>query len=696
MSLKSQLLFLLFALLAFGLFLPDTGHAFTPRSGFKKVRIGYLFPQPNASAAAQLISETDAELVASYPAALIAYAPDGVVDGMAQRAAALQLEFTVLDDYDRIFLPGARIDARLGTAASLPGKPLSPPYGRFQQGLHVIQFSAPITQAWLAQLRALGATPIQYVANNAYIVSTTPEIAAAIAMLPFVQFVDQLHASIKPQGVRRISGQVDDFYVIVANVPDSKATLSVLASVSRGPPDSSPFGDDQLLVRVSLDGADIERVLAEPLVIGISHVPTVALSDERVATSMTGNIDPISGAPTKPTKYKDWLASACPFCTNLQHDGFYVAMADTGLDGGVNGNHHADLPLARVRYGKNFDLVDQNDPNGTPCGASLPCQDVNGHGTMTAGIVAGNPANGSATDAGGFLFGAGVAPSAGVFFSKVDLRQHLATRVSLLATDARISASPAVYIQNHSYNQYVSVRDQALSSGIYCDPDNQTYDGAYSIMSSLFDRSVKDADQAGTLQPITLTVSSGNQYPFWGLIQCRDVRRTLPAATAKNVISVGAAESVRGPSEQWNCEAGSLPGISANSYNNIMGGSRRGTLNDHWYKPDLMAPGSNVASLRSTVWDGVTNSLCLPAGGGAQPPPFSGGDTYLGGSGTSFAAPAAAGAALLASRVYAEHLLPGCANTSCDPGAASPALLKAMLIMSARSMRGGQDQAVAP
>ncbi|HXH38193.1 MAG TPA: S8 family serine peptidase [Thermoanaerobaculia bacterium] len=517
-------------------------------------------------------------------------------------------------------------------------------------------------------------------------------------MLPFVQFVDQLHASIKPQGVRRISGQVDDFYVIVANVPDATTTLAVLASVSRGPPDSSPFGDDQLLVRVSLDGADIERVLAEPLVIGISHVPTVALSDERVATSMTGNIDPISGAPTNPTKYKDWLASACPFCTNLQHDGFYVAMADSGLDGGVNGIHHADLPLARVRYGKNFDLVDQKDPNGTPCSASLPCQDVNGHGTMTAGIVAGNPATGSAADVDGFLFGVGVAPSAGVLFSKVDLRPTFATPVRFLATDARITANPPVYIQNHSYNQYVAAADSELASGITCDTVIHTYDGAYSIVSSLFDRSVKDADQSGTAQPITLTVSSGNQFPTFGeLIQCRDLRLALPAATAKNVISVGAAESVRGPSEQWNCEAGVVAGISADSFNNIMGGSRRGTLNDHWFKPDLMAPGSNVASLRSNSWDnGHTNSLCAPPGGAAQPPPFSGGDTYLGGSGTSFAAPAAAGAALLASRIYAEHLLPACANTACDPGAASPALLKAMLVMSARSMRGGQDQAVAP
>lgn len=113
-------------LFVFGLLVSDSVHAFAARSGFKKVRIGHLFLQANASAPAQIITEVNAELINDYPAATFAYAPDGVLERMAQRAAALRLEFSVLDDYDRIFLPGGVIDARIGTAPPCQAR-CSPP-----------------------------------------------------------------------------------------------------------------------------------------------------------------------------------------------------------------------------------------------------------------------------------------------------------------------------------------------------------------------------------------------------------------------------------------------------------------------------------------------------------------------------------------------------------------------------------------
>src|SRR5205814_15205 len=61
---------------------------------------------------------------------------------------------------------------------------------------------------------------------------------------------------------------------------------------------------------------------------------------------------------------------------------------------------------------------------------------------------------------------------------------------------------------------------------------------------------------------------------------------------------------------------------------------------------------------------------------------------YGAAAGTSFAAPVAAGAALLARRVYAERVNPGC-HATCNPAAASPSLVKAMLVASAKSMKGG-------
>src|SRR5207245_1715127 len=122
-------------------------------------------------------------------------------------------------------------------------------------------------------------------------------------------------------------------------------------------------------------------------------------------------------------------------------------------------------PSGRLRYGEDFDLNDTANP-GTPCSASLPCQDANGHGTMVAGVAAGNAQPGAFTDSGGFFYGTGVAPSAGVFMSK--LNANTLANVDVLTTDARITASPPVFIQNHSYNQYSTINDGVNS----CDPTN--------------------------------------------------------------------------------------------------------------------------------------------------------------------------------------------------------------------------------
>ena len=78
-----------------------------------------------------------------YQTATLAYARAEAVELMEHRAAELGVELTVWDDYDRIFLPEGVIDSRLGAAASLPDKPLSPPYRSGEQGLYLIQFEGP-------------------------------------------------------------------------------------------------------------------------------------------------------------------------------------------------------------------------------------------------------------------------------------------------------------------------------------------------------------------------------------------------------------------------------------------------------------------------------------------------------------------------------------------------------------------------
>ncbi|MEA2328573.1 MAG: hypothetical protein QOE68_3532, partial [Thermoanaerobaculia bacterium] len=189
--------------------------------------------------------------------------------------------------------------------------------------------------------------------------------------------------------------------------------------------------------------------------------------------------------------------------------------------------------------------------------------------------------------------------------------------------------------------------------------------GLYSLESRQYDLATRDSDNnsANGLSPILFTVSAGN------IDQQASTNQVLPPATAKNVISMGGAENYRpGLGGSGHPCHGGL----ADDFRNIFSNSRRGTAGGY-IKPDLMAPATIDVTTRTTVsptlprytdcydnWDGNWN--------------------YTAESGTSFAAPVAAGAALLVKRWYGS-----------SPSATTPALAKAVLVANSRSIRDGID-----
>lgn len=256
------------------------------------------------------------------------------------------------------------------------------------------------------------------------------------------------------------------------------------------------------------------------------------------------------------------------------------------------------------------------------------------------------------------------------------------TRIAVdrATSDARLHSTRPAYIQNHSYNQFNAPSQQCA----------EYRGGTYTSLSRDFDRAVIDADSAVSgLQPITLTVSAGNidQQNYPADLTCADYRRLAqPPATAKNVIAVGMAETMRTDSAAWNCS-----GCLSTSFNNAASNSAHGTRVAGRFKPDLLAVAANVAVARSDDTVKTADDYCN--NGGAQQtgqpdasPTPSLPTGYWGSTGTSFAAPVAAGAAVLASSVFAAR------QPSGGPASASPALLKAMLVVGAKSMKGGRDR----
>jgi hypothetical protein len=106
---------------------------------------------------------------------------------------------------------------------------------------------------------------------------------------------------------------------------------------------------------------------------------------------------------------------------------------------------------------------------------------------------------------------------------------------------------------------------------------------------------------------------------------------------------------VRPSGEQWGC----MYGMAGLSFDNIQSQSKRGTRITGWHKPDLFAPSALITSVRSTLLTSASDgSFCYNTYPSQMTPNVA--SPYFASGGTSFAAPVAAGAAVLVNRVYAE------------------------------------------
>ncbi|MDP9192361.1 MAG: S8 family serine peptidase [Acidobacteriota bacterium] len=665
------------------------------KASFSKATIGRSLLVHDAttaitySNAPALLAGLDGQVLEEYDDITLVEIHDTDKDTLKARGDDQSILVTLRDDFDRIFLNGRALDARDGDNGKIPpGEKEDPPYASNEHASWLIQFIGPIKTSWMELIKAAGVVPVQYIPMHAYIVGARESQIDAIAALPFIQWTSQMHRFLKPS-IGHLEEKTVELWIELAQTDETKDAVELLAKMSEGEVESAPWSDTELRVQGVFRTEDIDLILAQPLVFGIAERPTIGLSDERAVLGLTDMVPSVGSPAPEAGKYKKWLSDLCPSCTNLKNDDFYIGIADTGLDGGdrvasgtlpgeegSTDEHHDDLPKSRVAWGSSFE---ETTGNWNACNSTYKCpdttnskHDVLGHGTLVAGIAAGNPLSTGGKDADGFLWGLGVAPSAGLVITKinsVNIAKDV-TPVMDVTRDARSLVTPHAYWQNFSLNQYAN----SVPIGNFCE---KRYDGAYSILSRDFDFAVRDADDVmANNQQLTITTSSGNthqQIPTsgWQPDACSfDLTLTLPPATAKNVIAVGGAESVR--PDPWLCF-----GTRADSYMNLAMDAKHGTRFAGWYKPDLIAVTTSITSLLSND-KAITGEFCSPHSG-TEP---SIGETYLPSTGTSFAAPAGLGAAVLASRRF-----------NSDPSAAKPALVKAMLIAGAKSMRGGKDRA---
>lgn len=300
------------------------------------------------------------------------------------------------------------------------------------------------------------------------------------------------------------------------------------------------------------------------------------------------------------------------YSQSLGYDGsgVTVAVADSGLNNGDAESMHPDLfgrTPAFFYYGSSGQLEDAADEHS--------------HGTHVAGIIAGNGAAGE-MDENGMLYGLGVAPGAKIVAQRIfDGAGNYAPPPSFerMTRDARGAGAE---IGSNSWGD-----------------DTQ---GRYDLSAAEFDALVRDCDtNAPGDQAYILEFSAGNAGPGAGTIGS--------PAVGKNVIATGASQSDRIDFIIY----GDGPETMADF-------SSRGPCADGRIKPDIVAPGTYIASLQSAsatdeyAWAAISENY-----------------QYQGG--TSQAGPHASGAAAVFVQYYRE-------NYGHTP---SPALVKAALINSA-------------
>ena len=449
------------------------------------------------------------------------------------------------------------------------------------EGHYFVQFTGPVTKQMKGLAIAAGADLLTYVPNNTYLVRMDAEARARVEALPVVQWVGIYQPAMRVSS--RLQGEMERARIR----PPERRRLD-LARPARRPeierleltvllfPGERLARTKRVIERSGatiLDTAEGRRRSKLRISCGPETVPELARLDgvmwiERFVLPELHNDTGRGVMNTDPV----WN-------TGLRGNGQVIALSDSGLDSGVNdATMHADV---QGRIANIFSWPVQ--PGVDNAGADDGAADLDsGHGTHTTGSAAGN-----GITAGGTF--SGVAPDATIVFQAIEQFTDFPALPGWPADGYALSGIPVDLndLFQQAYDAGARIHSNSWGAPVF---------GVYTAESEEVDNFVWEHPD------MLILYSAGNAGQDADGDSVVDPDSIGSPGTAKNALTVGASENNR-PTIPQTYGSGNGPVIDAdpiaNNTNGLAAFSSRGPTDDGRIKPDVVAPGTMVASMRS-------------------------------------------------------------------------------------------------